>query len=92
MIHYGFHGHRDFKHGDPKPVRDRFMRDGRMLPAGVAYRASWIDPSHARCYQIMEANDLADLHVWIHSWDDLIDFQVIPVLSSQEYWATVVAQ
>jgi hypothetical protein len=38
----------DFKHRDPEPVRERFARDGRMLPEGVIYHASWIDPANAR--------------------------------------------
>src|SRR5258708_738181 len=30
-----------FKNGDPQPIRQRFLRDGRMLPEGVVYHASW---------------------------------------------------
>ena len=36
-----------FKDGDPKPILERFVRDGRMLPEGVVYHASWIDPASA---------------------------------------------
>jgi hypothetical protein len=35
----------DFKDGDPSPIRERFIRDGRMLPEGVVYHASWVDPT-----------------------------------------------
>jgi len=47
----------DFKHGDPNPIRERFVRDGRMLPEGVIYHASWVDPAESRCFQVMEAKD-----------------------------------
>lgn len=76
-----------FKDGDPMPVRERFVRDGRMLPQGVVYHASWVDPANARCFQVMEATDLDALQVWASRWADLVDFQIVPVLHSQEYRA-----
>ena len=79
----------NFKNGDPKPIRERFFHDGRMLPADVVYHASWVDPASARCFQIMEAADLDALKTWIDCWSDLIDFKIAPVLTSQEYWAKV---
>ena len=76
-----------FKDGDPGPVRQRFVRNGRMLHDGVIYHASWIDAVSARCFQVMEASDVDALKVWTAGWADLVDFEIIPVLSSQEYWA-----
>ena len=35
----------EFRNRDPLPVRTRFRDRGRMLPDGVTYLASWIDPS-----------------------------------------------
>jgi hypothetical protein len=76
----------DFKEGNPNPIRERFVRDGRLLPEGVLYHASWVDPANARCFQVMEAVNRDALQVWINRWTDLIDFKMVPVLSSQEYW------
>jgi uncharacterized protein DUF3303 len=76
-----------FKNGDARPVGQRFRLSGRMLPEGVSYQASWIDPKGMRCFQIMEARDLVLLKVWAKSWDDLIDFEIIPVESSADFWA-----
>jgi len=76
-----------FKNRDPKPIRERFVRHGRMMPDNITYHASWIDPQNARCFQIMEATDAENLNAWTNSWEDLIDFQIIPVLSSQDYWS-----
>ena len=80
-----------FKNGDPKPVGDRFQRSGRMLPEGVTYHASWIDAPNSRCFQIMEASDREPLDPWIAAWNDLVDFEVVPVQTSAEFWATVQA-
>jgi hypothetical protein len=59
-----------------------------MLPDGVSYHSSWIDPVTDRCYQVMEAVNIESLQPWIHHWKDIVDLEVIPVLTSQEYWAT----
>ncbi len=76
-----------FKDCDPIPVRERFLREGRMLPEGVAYFASWIDPTTAQCYQIMEAESENALAAWTARWSDLVDFKIVQVVSSQDYWA-----
>jgi len=76
-----------FKNGDPAPVGERFQRLGRMMPEGVVYRASWVEPNGARCYQIMEAPGGEAIGEWTRHWDDLVDFEVIPVLESADFWA-----
>jgi hypothetical protein len=37
-----------------------------------------------RCFQVMECDDARLLQQWIASWCDLIDFEVVPVLTSAE--------
>lgn len=76
-----------FKDGDPKPVRERFVGDGRMMPDDIVYHGSWIDAQNARCFQVMEAAAAERLNAWTSCWDDLIDFEIIPILSSPEYWS-----
>jgi Domain of unknown function (DUF3303) len=78
----------DFRNSDPKPVHDRFVARGRMLPERVTYHGSWIDPVRARCYQVMEAENADALGAWIAAWSDIVDFELVPVLTSAEYWAT----
>lgn len=75
-----------FKHG-PGPVGERFRRNGRMLPDGVAYQASWVNATGSRCFQVMEAAHPELLDVWVDRWSDLIDFDIVPVLSSGDFWA-----
>ncbi|MGB6312525.1 MAG: DUF3303 family protein [Pseudolabrys sp.] len=72
---------------DTKLVGERFERCGRLLPEGVVYHASWVDPVANRCFQVMEAPDQEALNRWISLWDDLIDFEIIPVMASIEFWA-----
>lgn len=76
-----------FKAGDAKAVGERFKRRGRMLPEGAAYHASWVDSAGSRCFQVMEAPDREALNAWVRCWDDLIDFEIVPVLPSADFWA-----
>src|ERR1035438_2874958 len=62
---------------------------GRMLPEGVTYQASWMEPTGSRCFQIMEAPRLEALNVWVERWDDLAAFEIIPVVTSAEFWANL---
>jgi len=72
---------------DRERIRERFERQGRMLPEGVTYRASWVDLPGNRCFQVMEAIDQESLRRWLRRWDDLIDFEVIEVLTSHDFWS-----
>ena len=76
-----------FKPGCTERIGERFRQRGRMLPEGVTYHASWVEPDGKRCFQIMEAADPALLAAWTAHWNDLIDFEIIPVLTSAEYWS-----
>jgi hypothetical protein len=78
-----------FKHGNAEPVGERFKCHGRMLPDGVTYHSSWVDPTGSRCFQVMEAPNQQSLAAWVNRWEDLIDFEIIPVLASQDFWAAL---
>ena len=73
-----------FKEQDPVPVYRRFRDRGRLAPEGVKYISSWVDDKLERCFQLMEAEDVAYLDEWIGNWSDLVEFEVYPVVSSQE--------
>jgi hypothetical protein len=76
-----------FTNGDPAPVGERFRTRGRLLPEGVTYQASWLDTSGATCFQIMEAPAAASIEAWTLHWDDLASFEIIPILTSADFWA-----
>ena len=73
-----------FKDGDAVPVYRRFRDHGRLAPDGVTYVSSWVDTGMTRCYQVMEAADPALIDQWVAHWSDLVDFEVVPVITSKE--------
>lgn len=73
-----------FKNGDPVPVYRRFRDQGRMMPEGLKYVSSWITTDMKMCWQVMETDDRRLLDEWIANWNDLMDFDVIPVITSPE--------
>jgi len=72
-----------FRNGDPGPVYRRFKERGRMAPAGLDYVSSWVTEDLKHCYQIMETSERTLLDEWMRNWNDLVDFEVHPVISSQ---------
>jgi hypothetical protein len=78
-----------FKGGDPIPVYRRFRDRGRMAPEDVRYVNSWVTSDLTRCYQVMESPDRARLDEWLQRWDDLVDFDVVPVITSPDAQAIV---
>lgn len=76
-----------YKEGKAKAIYDRFLEKGRMLPGGVEYVNSWVEENLTTCYQIMRSENIELLNVWIHQWNDLVDFEVIKVISSAEVTA-----
>jgi hypothetical protein len=78
-----------FRDGDAVPVYRRFRDRGRIAPEGLHYVASWVTDDLRRCFQVMECADRALLDRWIDQWRDLVDFEVLPVVSSAEAQARV---
>ncbi len=73
-----------FKSQDALPVYRRFRERGRLAPDGLVYLSSWVDERFHRCFQLMEADDRNLLDQWIANWNDIVDFEVFPVMTSQE--------
>jgi hypothetical protein len=78
-----------FRGGDALPVYRRFRDHGRLEPEGLRYVASWVTDDFRRCFQIMECEDRQLLTEWTARWEDLVEFEVIPVITSAEAVATV---
>ena len=76
-----------FRDGDPAPVGERFRRQGRMMPEGVTYEASWIDPDAMRCFQLIGAPSRDAVDAWTARWSDIVDFEVVEVVDPAEFWA-----
>jgi len=74
----------NFRNGDALPVYRRFRDHGRLAPEGLSYISSWVTESLDRCYQVMETENRALLDQWIANWNDVVDFEVHPVIISKE--------
>ena len=48
-----------------------------------------MDLTGARCFQLMEAPNRELLHLWASGWDDLIEFEIVPVQSADDFWSMV---
>ena len=73
-----------FRNGDAAPVYGRFREQGRMMPDGLRYVSSWITKDLRSCYQVMDCDDPSLLTHWMARWEDLMEFEVIPVITSAE--------
>lgn len=73
-----------FKDSDAKAVYRRFRERGRMTPDGLTYVESWVEANFDRCFQLMECEDVQLLQQWATHWQDLVDFEFVPVLRSKE--------
>lgn len=73
-----------FRNRDAAPVYRRFKEHGRMAPDGLTYVSSWITEDLATCYQLMETADRSLLDDWMRRWQDLVEFEIHPVITSQE--------
>jgi hypothetical protein len=75
--------------GDPVPVYRRFRDRGRLAPDGLRYVNSWVTSDLQRCYQVMECDDRRLLEAWMEQWKDLVDFEIVPVVTSAEAASTI---
>lgn len=71
-----------FHPGKVKELYERFDEKGRMMPEGMNYINSWINEEVSICYQVMDSPTEEKLKEWISHWNDLADFEIIPVISS----------
>jgi hypothetical protein len=73
-----------FRNGEAAPVYQRFKEHGRLAPEELSYVASWVNDAMSTCFQVMETADRALLEEWMSHWSDLVNFEVHPVMTSQD--------
>ncbi len=73
-----------FRQGGAKAVYERFRERGRMMPDGLDYVDSWVEADFNRCFQLVKSDDPALIGQWTAQWDDLVDFEIVPVITSKE--------
>ncbi len=79
-----------FLHG-ARPVYERAAARGRLLPAGLRYVESWVDEELQTCFQLMEADHRGTVEAWANEWEDLVSFEIVPVIGSEEAAARALA-
>lgn len=72
------------KFKNSEEIYRRMEEKGRMLPEDLKYVSSWIDTDLKQCFQLMETDDFALFKEWTKNWDDLVDFEIVPVMTSAE--------
>ena len=80
-----------FKDNDMLPIYKRLRDESRMLPEGLKYIDSWVEPNFSRCFQLMECDDLRLFQEWVIQWRGYgAMLEIVPVATSKET-RTVVA-
>jgi hypothetical protein len=82
----------NFKEGAKEEIYRRMKEKGRMIPSGLEYVSSWVDSDFKICFQLMQTEDRSLFDLWIAEWQDLVDFEVIPVRTSAEASAEIASR
>ena len=69
-----------FKNQDGKAVYRKLRDKGRGLPDGLKFVSSYVAADLSRCFQLMEADDVTLFQRWIAEGQDLVEFEVVPVV------------
>ena len=80
-----------FRPDQAPAIYRRFREKGRLAPEALRYLHSWVDLDFGRCYQVMEGEE-SDLKAWVHNWQDLVEFEIIPVRTSAEAAAMMASE
>jgi Domain of unknown function (DUF3303) len=50
----------------------------------LRFVGSWVEAGLRRCFQVVDCTEAAALQRWTAQWRDCVDFEVVPVLPSDE--------
>ena len=74
-----------FRDNDMIPIYRQVRDGGRMLPEGLKFIDSWIEPNFSRCFQLMECDDARLFEQWILQWRGFgVAFEIVPVVTSKD--------
>lgn len=80
-----------FKNRDARAVYSRYREKGRMMPDGLRYLGSWTETNFDRCFQLMKTDDASLFELWTVHWRDLVEFEIVPVMTGAEAAAAAFA-
>ena len=78
-----------FRNQDAKAIYRRLRDKGRMMPEGLSFVGSWVSADVARCFQLMECDDVTLLQRWVAEWSELIEFEIVPVVPGKDTGAAL---
>jgi hypothetical protein len=81
-----------FRNQNAKAVYRRLRDEGRGFPDGLTYVGSWVTADVARCFQLMETEDVTLLQRWVADKSDLVEFEIVPVVTGKETAAALAGQ
>jgi hypothetical protein len=74
-----------FRDNDMVPIYKRLRDEGRKFPAALKYHDSWIEPNFARCFQLMECDDLRLFQQWVlEIRGSGVTLEIVPVIGSKD--------
>jgi hypothetical protein len=73
-----------FREGQASEIYHRFADKGRMIPEGLYCIDSWVSADLRVCYQLMETDDFGLFATWTRQWEDLVEFEIVPIIPSGE--------
>ena len=82
----------NYRNQDAKTVYRRFRDKGRMMPDGLKFVSRYVSADLGRCFQLMEADDVALLQRWVAEWSDLVEFEIVPVVAGKDTAAALANQ
>ncbi len=81
-----------FRNQDAKSVYARFHEKGRLLPDDLTFVGSWVSADLGRCFVIMECDEVTALQKWVGEWSDLVEFEIVPVVTGEQVSEALRAQ
>ena len=78
-----------FRNHDAKAIYRRLRDHGRQMPDGLSFVGSWVQADMGRCFQLMESDDVTLLQRWVVAWSDLIEFEIVPVVTGKDTGAAL---
>jgi len=70
-------------------VVQRFGETGGPPPDGVTMLARWHDVAGRRGFALCETDDAIAVAKWCREWNDLLEFEIIPVINDEQLVAAL---
>jgi len=80
-----------FRNQDAKTIYRRLRDKGRSMPDGLKFVSSYVSADVARCFQLMECDDVTLLQRWVAEGSDLMECEIVPVVAGKDTAAALAA-